>query len=431
MLRLAYNLLLWLSLPALALKLWWRGLREPGYRDRIGERFGLYRDKTDEQCRDVIWVHAVSMGETRASALLVRMLVERFPSSHILVTHMTATGRQAATELFSGIPNAHIAWLPYDYPFAVRSFIQRYRPRLAILMETEIWPNLIGACKAFGMPVMLANARMSEKSARGYLRLGSIFLEVFASLDSVLAQSAADAERLRKLGVPPSVLVIVGNLKFDVAMGKQPHVDQALRGLIGPRPVFLAASTREGEEALILDALALAENNGHGLPPRTLVIIVPRHPQRFDAVADLLKRRSVSFVRRSSGVDVPGDCGVMLGDTIGEMPAYYGVADCAFIGGSLLPLGGQNLIEACAAGVPVLIGLHTFNFSDAADQAVTAGAAVRVASASELITVAAKLLVDSEKRERMGESGRIFCRQYLGATAKTIKVVEQMLNRKN
>jgi 3-deoxy-D-manno-octulosonic-acid transferase len=428
--RLIYGFLLWLALPGLFVKLWWRGLRETGYRERIGERFGFYRDSPDRQDLDVIWVHAVSMGETRAASLLVRMLAEHFPSNHVLVTHMTATGRQAAAELFAQLPTARIAWLPYDYPFAVRRFLERYRPRVAILMETELWPNLIRGCHAAGVPVILANARMSEKSARGYRRLAPLFREVFPALDAILAQSESDRRRLLELGVNPSVTMVSGNLKFDVASGKQDDDSSGIRRLIGVRPVFLAASTRDGEEALLLDALAKAEETKSGLPEECLVMIVPRHPQRFDAVADLLKRRSASFVRRSAGRDVPSECRFMLGDSLGEMAAYYAAADCAFVGGSLLPLGGQNLIEACAAGVPVLVGPHTFNFAEASDQAVDAGAAVRVATAEELIEAAAVLLGDPVQRRKMGEAGKTFCRQHVGATARTVAVVEQLIARR-
>ena len=428
--RLLYSVLLCAALPGILAKLWWRGFREPDYRDRMGERFGFFREEIDGRGREVIWVHAVSMGETRAAALLVRTLSEQFPSSRILVTQMTATGRQAAIELFSGLPKATIAWLPYDYPFAVGRFIKQFRPRVVILLETEIWPNLVLGLKKAGVPIMLANARMSEKSARGYGRLELLFREVFEALDAVLAQSESDLQRLLALGVRPSVTTISGNLKFDVASGKSPALVTAIRNRIGARPIFLAASTRDGEEALILDALANAERTGKGMPPGTLVVIVPRHPQRFAAVAELLRSRSVSFVRKSSDKYVPGECRVLLGDSIGEMAAYYGIADCAFVGGSLLPLGGQNFIEACAAGVPVLIGPHTFNFSEAADLAIAAGAAMRITSPEALVDMAAELLVDPDRRRKVGQAGVAFCRQHIGATARTVAVVNQLMRTK-
>lgn len=425
-----YSLILYLAMPGILARLWWRGLREPVYRERMGERFGFYRTKASDADRDVIWIHAVSMGETRAAALLVRMLAERFPASRVLVTQMTATGRQAAVELFSRTPAVRIAWLPYDYPFSVRRFIDRYRPRVGILMETELWPNLIRRCSEARVPVLLANARMSEKSARGYQRLAPLFRQVFVALDAVLAQSESDRRRLLSLEARPSVTMVAGNLKFDVASGKQPELASEIRNRIGSRPVLLAASTRDGEEALILDAMAEAGRTGAGMPPDTLVIIVPRHPQRFDVVADLLAKRAVSFVRKSSGEVVSAECRVMLGDSLGEMPAYYGIADCAFVGGSLLPLGGQNLIEACAAGVPVLIGPHTFNFSDASDQAVAAGAAVRVESPAALVATAGQLLSNPDQRLKMGEAGLAFCKEHMGATARTVAVVEQLMARK-
>lgn len=429
MARPAYLLLLWLLLPLVLLRLWWRGLRESGYRAQVGERFGRYRAPFDHGGRPLIWLHAVSMGETRASALLVKSLSERHPDCTLLITHMTATGRQTAQQLFADMPRVVLAWLPYDYPFAVRKFLERFRPRLGILMETEVWPNLVRACSKQGVPLLLANARLSEKSALGYALAGSLVRETFAQLSAIAAQTEADATRLVTLGAPRAVLQVAGNLKFDVAAtatsadpGTDPGTEMRVR--FGARPVFLAASTREGEEALLLDAM----REMNALPPDTLVVLVPRHPQRFRDVAKLLEQRSLRYVRRSDNADVPADCRYVLGDSLGEMAAYYAAADCAYVGGSLLPLGGQNLIEACAAGVPVLIGPHTFNFAQAAEEAVAAGAAVRIADAGELIREVARLLGDANARDRMKQAGLAFCLKHRGATERVIAIVEDLLD---
>ncbi len=419
-----YRIVLWLALPLVLLRLWWRGLREPGYRWQIGGRFGLYREPPGNGDRPVIWLHAVSMGETRAAEPLVRALAARYPGYRLLITHMTATGRDTARHLYADSPQVDLAWLPYDYPFAVRRFLKQFRPRLGILMETEVWPNLVEACKTRGVPLLLANARLSEKSARTYGFLAPLAREMFSCLAALSVQTQDDADRLLGLGARREVTEISGNLKFDVAIEAQAAgYPDFLRKRIGERPVFLAASTREGEEQLLLDALT----KGAELPPDTLVVLVPRHPQRFNDVAAILEKMSLRYTRRSENRPVPTDCRFVLGDSLGEMAAYYAAADCAFVGGSLLRLGGQNLIEACAAGVPVLIGPHTFNFSQAADEAVIAGAALRVGGADELVREAGRLLGDEVARDAMKHAGIAFCNRHRGATGRTLAICERLL----
>jgi 3-deoxy-D-manno-octulosonic-acid transferase len=416
MLRLAYNVLWHMALPLLPLRLWWRGRKEPGYLEAIGERFGRYAARPD---RPVIWVHAVSLGETRAAQPLVRALRARFPDHALVLTHMTATGRAAARSLYGEL--AMPAFLPYDLPWAVRRFVAHFRPRLGIIMETELWPNLVRACREAGVPVLLANARLSEKSARGYASVGSLARAALGDLAAIGAQTAADAERLAALGAHD--VEITGNLKFDVTPPDETQARaQVLRTLFGERPIFLAGSTREGEEALLLDALARCP-----LPKGTLVLIVPRHPQRFDEVAALLASRGLPFVRRSEARPVPVGCDVALGDSMGEMSAYYAACDVAFVGGSLLPFGAQNLIEACAEGAPVLLGPSTFNFAEAAAEAVRLGAAVQVADADGLMREASRLLADAGARAWMGEAGEAFCAAHRGATARTMALVERLV----
>jgi len=415
--RIGYRLLLWLAFPWVLARLWWRGRQEPRYRENPGERFGFYGTTPP---RPVIWLHAVSLGETRAAEPLLRALRQRHPECDLLITQMTATGREAARQLFGD--SAQVAWLAYDYPSAVRRFLRHFRPRLGILMETEIWFHLVAECERSQVPLLLANARMSARSARGYAVVGPLVRDALAGLSAVAAQTAADADRLRSLGARE--IEVTGNLKFDVepAAGSESLAAQ-FRLRFGHRRIFLAASTREGEEDLLLDALKRDPMGD------ALVVIVPRHPQRFDAVAQLLAARDFKFARRSANGPVGADCKVVLGDSMGEMAAYYRACDVAFVGGSLLPFGGQNLIEACAAGVPVLIGPYTYNFAQAAESAVAAGAALRVDTAVEAVRQARSLLGDAGLRKRLGEAGIAFCTTHRGATQRTLAVCERLLDR--
>jgi 3-deoxy-D-manno-octulosonic-acid transferase len=406
--RAAYTLLWWLALPFLPLRLWWRGRSEPGYRSHVGERFGRYSGAARAAGTDVLWIHAVSVGETRAIAPLIERLERHCPRRTILLTHMTATGRETGRALFGN--RVVQAWLPYDVPFAVDRFLAHFHPRAGLLVETELWPNLAAAAARRGVPLLLINARLSARSAHGYARIAALSRPLLRSLAGVAAQSEDDAVRLRALGAGD--IVVTGNLKFDLDVPQAMRErGRALRHTIGPdRPVVVLASTRDGEEGLLLDALARRM-----LPPRTLVVIVPRHPQRFGDVAAMLALRGLPFVRRSDAGSVSDDVAIVLGDSMGEMHAYYAAADVAFVGGSLLPLGGQNLIEPIAAGVPTLVGPHTFNFAEAAKAAVAAGAAARVNDADALWTEVVRLLADATARETMRANAQTFVAAHRGA----------------
>jgi 3-deoxy-D-manno-octulosonic-acid transferase len=408
MIRWFYTLLWFVALPWLPLRLWWRGRREPGYRFRIGERFGCYKADTPSPRTAVVWIHAVSLGETRAAAPLIAHIARALPDVAILLTHMTATGREAGHALYGD--RVIQCWLPYDVPFAIRAFLARFAPRAGLLMETEVWPNLTDACAKAAVPLFLVNARLSERSLRGYRKVPSLTQPMFESIKGVAAQTAQDAARLSVAGARS--VTVTGNLKFDAEVPAAAlDLGRELRQRFGPtRPVWLAASTRDGEEALVLDAVARG-----ALPSHTLTLIVPRHPQRFAAVADLLAARGIPFVRRSTNTEVPSDVNVVLGDSLGELPSYYAAADVAFVGGSLLPLGGQNLIEAIAVGTPTIVGPHTFNFAEATTQAVAAEAALRVADADALIVEVAALLGDPARRARMREAALAFHAAHRGA----------------
>jgi 3-deoxy-D-manno-octulosonic-acid transferase len=409
MARALYTLLWWLALPLLPLRLWWRGRREAGYRASIGERFGVYREPAPRLSGDVIWIHAVSLGETRAAAPLIERLLHDRPMATLVLTHMTATGRDAGRALYGD--RAVQAWLPYDVPFAIRAFLARFRPRVGLLMETELWPNLAACCRAAGVPLYLVNARLSARSAAGYTRIRALSRPLIASLAGVAAQGDDDAARLRALGARDAT--VVGNLKFDVEVPASARAaGRALRERIGAaRPVWIAASTRDGEEALVLDALEASD----ALPADTLTIVVPRHPQRFDAVADLLASRGIAYARKSAQAPVTAATRVLLGDTLGELFAYYAAADVAFVGGSLVPVGGQNLIEPIAVGVPTLVGPHTFNFAEASARAIDAGAAVRVRDAPDLVANVAALLRDDAARRAIADRAIEFCAAHRGA----------------
>lgn len=433
MLRAVYRALWWIVAPLAVLRLLIRSRRERGYREHIGERFGFSRGRLPEDGAPLIWVHAVSVGETRAAQPLIAALMQARPDARVLVTHMTPSGRATSVELFGD--RVLRCYLPYDLPHAVRRFLRAWRPSLGIVMETEVWPTLIDECRAADVPLVLTNARMSARSFKRAVRFGAAAREVFGGFTRVLAQSPSDAERLTALGARN--VAVLGNLKFDMAT--PPDIvarGRAWRTAIGSRPVWVAASTREGEEALVLDAFAAVAQKD------ALLILVPRHPQRFDEVAALVERRALRVMRRSSwggaaqaaaasatvaDQPLPRDVKVLLGDSMGELGAYYAASDIAFIGGSLLPLGGQNLIEACAVGVPVLIGPHVFNFSQATADAVAAGAAVQVADPADLARVLGELFADKSRRVAMGAAASAFAARHRGATGRTVAVLEALL----
>lgn len=414
--RVFYSLMLVLALPYLVMHLLWRGRRQRGYWQHWGERFGFY---TRRSAKPVIWLHAVSVGETRAALPLVQSLLARYPDHQILLTHTTPTGRETGEQLFGD--KVWRVYLPYDYAFAVRRFVRQFRPVLGMLMETEIWPNLIAICHREGVPVMLVNARLSERSARRYRRFAGLVRSSLAGLTAIAAQTPADATRLQMLG--GQQVTVMGNLKFDSAPpSAQLQLGQQWRSHIGEqRPVWLAASTREGEEALVLDAWQQLQ------VAAALLIIVPRHPQRFDEVAALLEKRGIRYQRRSSGQPVDASTQVWLGDSMGELFAYYRSADVALVGGSLLPLGGQNLIEAAAVGCPVIIGQHVWNFAEVSRAAIASGAALQVDSPEALAQVVGQLLNDGGQREHMRQAALAFARSHQGATERLLALVASHL----
>lgn len=416
-----------LAQPLLRLKLKRRGRKEPGYLQAVDERFGYYGQTLPSVDGLTVWVHAVSLGETRAAAPLIAALRAQWPGMRILLTHGTATGRLEGQKLLQ--TGDLQTWQPWDTPGAVKRFLQHFKPSIGVLMETEVWPNLVAACQQQKMPLVLANARMSDKSMRQARRLRCLSAPAFAGLHAVLAQTQGDADRLQMLGAPmgAGLSAVVGNLKYDA----QPDAAQLACGrqwrANSSKPVVVLASSREGEEQLWLQALQTG-----GLSGKVQWLVVPRHPQRFDEVAALIASRGLGVLRRSdwteSGPPAPNDDAIWLGDSLGEMALYYGMADLCLLGGSFAPLGGQNLIEAAACGCPIIMGPHTFNFAEAGELALSAGAAWRVADVEQALSKALILLEEGASLQAARHASNTFALQHRGAVARTAQGLKQVLS---
>ncbi len=429
MTRLLYSVLMWLVQPLLRRKLARRGQQEPGYLEAVEERFAHYRAPAPPPDGKTVWVHAVSLGETRAATLLVECLRQRWPGLRLLLTHGTATGRAEGAKLLQ-VGDVQ-TWQPWDTPVLVRRFLDHFKPRIGILLETEIWPNLADACAKAGVPLVLANARLSEHSMRWARRLGWLARPAYRSLAAAWAQTQDDAERLVSLGAP--VQGVFGNLKFDAMPdAQQLRAGRIWRDRVG-RPVIMFASSRALEEAALLRVLM-------ALPQTEVMcavqwLIVPRHPQRFDEVASLVEHNGLAISRRSRWRDgPPADSvepesmpSIWLGDTLGEMALYYALADVALLGGSFEALGGQNLIEAAACACPVVMGPHTFNFAEAARLALAAGAAQRVDNLALAVAAASALARDKAALQAAQQSASAFALAHQGALARTLAALEKLL----
>jgi 3-deoxy-D-manno-octulosonic-acid transferase len=418
-----YSLAWRLFRPLVALYLLWRGLRQPEYRQHWAERFG--GTGVLPTGSPVLWVHAVSVGETRAAQPLLEAVLAARPDLHVVLTHMTPTGRAVGTALAQQFAGRLVQrYLPYELHGALDRFFDQTRPVLGVILETEIWPNLLHAARARQVPLLLVNARLSERSLARGRRFEPLLRDAARAFTRVLAQTPADATRLATLYDGP--IDVVGNLKFDL-LPPQDLIDagKALRTLLGATPVWLAASTREGEEAMILDAYRALLEQKSGSDPnlRATLLIVPRHPQRFDEVARLIESKGFAVSRRSrdpwSGPVAPNT--VLLGDSMGELALYYGLADLTLMGGSLGPFGSQNLIESCSCGTPVILGPSTFNFAFAAEQALAAGAALQVSHAEDALRLMAQLARDPQRMGQMRAAAQAFAAAHRGATAASVE----------
>ena len=418
--RALYSLLMRLLQPLVRRKLARRGRREPGYLVAVEERFGRYDMPAWPADGRTLWVHAVSLGETRAAAILLAQLRVQWPQMRLLLTHGTATGRAEGAGLLRA--GDLQVWQPWDTPQAVQRFLDHFKPRLGILLETEVWPNLAAGCAAAGVPLVLANARLSAKSLRQARRLAWLARPAYRSLSAVWAQTEDDAARLRTLGAP--VQGVLGNLKFDATPdAAQLARGRAWRAALG-RPVIMFASSREGEE---LELLQILRAGAAQEAASVQWLIVPRHPQRFDAVASLIEAQGLSLARRSQWGEAPGlvemSADVWLGDSLGEMALYYGASDAALLGGSFASLGGQNLIEAAACACPVFMGPHTFNFEEAASLALQGDAAVRCDSLGQAAAAALALVQATQRQQAMARAASAFAQLHRGATARSCKAL--------
>lgn len=413
--RQIYTALLYLLLPLALLRLYWRGRRDPGHRRRWRERLGWIPPLP----AGTLWIHAVSVGEVRAALPLIRALLDRHPKQPLLVTTTTLTGSRQVREAL-GERVLHV-YAPYDLPGAVARFLDNARPRIAVIMETELWPNLLRQCAAVKIPVLIANARLSERSARGYARIVQLTHSMLQDVTLIAAQADADAERFRALGAQR--VEVVGNLKYDLQL-PDPLLEQGQtlrREQLGAnRPVWIAASTHAGEDEQILDAFAQLRVRWADL----LLLLVPRHPERFDGVAALGQQRGFNLVRRSKAQACRPDTAVFLGDSMGELLQFYAAADLAFVGGSLVPTGGHNVLEPALLGLPVLFGPHMFNFTEAGARLLEAKAAVQVANAAELATAVDRWLDNPELRRTAGQRGQAVVERHRGALAALIQRIE-------
>ncbi len=419
-----YNALLWLALPFALLRLLWRSRRLPAYRERWGERLGYY-EGTDLKAG--VWVHAVSVGEVQAAQPLIRHLLERYPGQGVMVTTTTPTGSARLRALFED--RVRHVYAPYDLKPAVGRFLDAVDPRLVLIMETEIWPNLLAECRRRGIPVLLANARLSQRSAQGYARLGDFTRQTFARFALIAAQAQADAARFIELGAPAERVQVTGSIKFDLhlpaSLREQAEVLRRLWG--NERPVWVAASTHEGEE----EQLLAVHRQVCAQVPGALLVLVPRHPDRFERVAALVARDGLRLARRSTRDPCTQATTVFLGDTMGELQVFLAAADIAFVGGSLVKVGGHNLLEAAAVGIPAVIGPYSFNFATITQLMLEEGAAAQVSDAAGLTRQLCAWLTDAAERDRVGEKALRVMAQNRGALPRLLALVDGLLGRGN
>jgi 3-deoxy-D-manno-octulosonic-acid transferase len=419
--RLAYSALLYLLSPFFVLRLLIRGRKAPAYLNRWSERFGWYEKG---QPQGVIWFHTVSVGEAEAAFPLIDMIVSRFPETPVLVTTTTPTG-SARVKAFLG-HRVHHVYLPYDMPGAMRRFYRCFKPAIAIILETEIWPNMLHQAKLRHVPSIIVNARLSEKSAKGYAYLGRFMRQTLANITHVCAQTDESMKRFVHLGLDKDKISVPGNIKFDIDMPAHllEQADVIRRDWFQQRPSWIAASTHEGEDEKVLDAFSTIKKQHAD----TLLVLVPRHPERFNAVAKLCEKKGYTVTRRSEQKSSRVTTDVFLLDTLGELKLYYATVDIAFIGGSFVPTGGHNMLEAAAQSVPILFGPFVHNFTEISNRLLVKQAAHQVTDADELATWVIELLEHAEKRDKMGAAGRNFVEQNKGAVDSVAKCIIGMLD---
>ncbi|MGA9342931.1 MAG: lipid IV(A) 3-deoxy-D-manno-octulosonic acid transferase [Rhodanobacteraceae bacterium] len=418
--RFLYTLTMYLLTPVILYRLAARGLRYPDYFERWRERFGFF---PDPELRDSIWVHAVSVGEVNAAVPLIEALMRRYRNVPLVITTVTPTGSERVQKLFG--ERAFHVYLPYDLTASIERFLDRVRPRLAVVMETEIWPNLFMTCNGRGIPIVVANARLSERSLRGYGPVRPMARRAIRCAKFVAAQSASDAERLLALGTPPQRLAVVGNLKFDMQLpvGVRERGAKYRAAWGEQRPVWIAASTHEGEELAVLKAHTAVLRRF----PDALLLVAPRHPERFKFIAASCRALGFRTETRSEDHRADPACQCFVIDTMGELLGFYAGADVAFVGGSLVPVGGHNLLEPAALMKPVLVGPYTFNFAEITEDLIAAYAAQRIADADALGPAVVRLLAREQDRRSMGEAARAVMQHERGAVERTMTIIERVL----
>jgi 3-deoxy-D-manno-octulosonic-acid transferase len=415
--RYLYTVIFYLCVPAILLRLLYRSIRMPAYRRRIPERFGWIPKQ-----QHGIWLHAVSLGEAIAATPLIKALLERYPNESLLVTNMTPTGSNYIRQTFGQqVSNTYV---PYDLPTAVKRFLQTVRPRLAIMMETELWPNLFQYCSKANIPILIANARLSARSAKGYAKIKPLVKIMLQKVNTVACQTQADAQRFIDLGLPSAKALVVGNIKFDLHLphdlSEQAHKLRTTWG--GDRPIWIAASTHEGEETIVLQAFAKVKS----MLPDCLLLLVPRHPERFKTVSEMCRKLGHKIALRSTGQDVEQDTSILIGDTMGELKLLYACSDLALVGGSLVPIGGHNLLEPAAVGIPALTGPFNHNFIEVNRLLQGAGVVKQIAGVDDLAQQVVELLSDSEKRQTLGAKAQQLVAENKGAVQKHIQLIERL-----
>ncbi len=418
--RFAYALVTYLLMPVYAFYWLARGLGNRGYRDRFGQRFGFgYPGMPGGS----IWIHAVSVGEVQAAVPLIKSLAQQFPERRLLVTTVTPTGAERVRALFGD--SVEHCFIPFETPFAVTRFFNSVQPDIALILETEIWPNLYYECGRRNIPLVLVSARISPNSVGGYRRFLPLFRETLSYGIVIAAQSETDAERFKTLGAAPERTKVTGNIKFDIELAKDlvARGESFRRDNFADRPVWVAASTHDREEEQVIDAHEQIRKRF----PDALLILAPRHPERFAGVRNLLQKKGLKFVARTEGIACSSDTEVYLGDTMGDVPLFYAAANVAFVGGSLVPIGGHNLLEPAALGRPVVTGPHLFHTQDIASKFENLGASIAVSDADELGAAVADLFADPQKAEEIGNRGREIVQQNKGALDRLLKLLEPLL----
>ena len=424
--RIIYSLLLYMAVPLVLLKMFLRGKKAPDYRKRWGERFALI--KPLPAGKQTIWIHSVSVGETIASAPMVKQLIKLYPDHQFVVTTMTPTGSDRVKALYGD--KVHHVYCPYDLPDAQARFLNRLRPKLALMMETELWPNTVAACHKRNIPVIIANARLSEKSANGYGRFGGLVRPMMKKITLVACQNQTDGERFKQLGLSDQQLQITGSVKFDITIDSDIQTQaQALRnsweqGLGRSADILIAASTHQGEDEQILEAFkqVLSKNEN------ALLVLVPRHPERFNQVYQLIEEHNLPVIRHSQTSETTAETCVILGDTMGELMKLYATADAAFVGGSLVENGGHNMLEPAALGIPVLSGPSIFNFNEISQELVECGGMKLVSSPAELAAESLKILASDSVKTEMGQNSQAFIAANRGALQRTLTIVQDTLS---